>query len=104
MGRVGHAQEEDQAGKGGGDKVDVRQDRESEGTKSKDHCEGLLRQGPEGQHLRWQWSSTTSKRCTLMREDRLGQVQAPAPGVGISTAVERWSLRRLPCVINLVPS
>merc|ERR1719161_2398841 len=48
------------------DKADVREDSEGEGTESKDDCEGLLRQGFEGQHLRcWRELRGLTKRHRL---------------------------------------
>merc|ERR1712224_536345 len=47
-----------------------------------------------------QRSSTTSERYTFTFEDGQRQVEAPAPGVGISTAAERRSPMLLPSAVT----
>merc|ERR1712072_1261548 len=52
MGRAGHDQDEEEGRHKGRDQADVWQVGESGGETREDRREGLLREGPEGQHLR----------------------------------------------------
>merc|ERR1712078_836417 len=57
---------------------------------------------PRSPHLcmQRQRRSSTSKRCAVTCQDRYGQVEGPAPGVGISTPVERRIHRLLPIAVT----